>query len=136
MLGVNRTDLRILGLVMEAGAMAAGRLATAAKLSPAATSTAIQRLVAAELLSRGIDDKDRRRAVVQLTPAAVESLDRIYSPILKAGLRQLAHYSSEELGVITDFLRRGREMQLAEAERIRGLADSDGGTPRGSRSAR
>jgi DNA-binding MarR family transcriptional regulator len=122
-LGVNRTDLRILGLVMEARAMAAGPLAAAAKLSPAATSTAIQRLVAAGLLSRGVDDHDRRRAVVQLTPAAVKALDRIYSPILTAGLRQLARYSSEELGVITDFLHRGREMQLAEADRIRGLAD-------------
>ena len=122
MLGVNRTDLRILGLVMEARAMAAGPLAAAAKLSPAATSTAIQRLVAAGLLNRGVDDHDRRRAVVQLTPAAVEALDRIYSPILTAGLRQLARYSSEELGVITDFLHRGREMQLAVADRLRGLA--------------
>jgi hypothetical protein len=60
---------------------------------------------------------------VQLTPSAAETLDRIYSPIRRAGLRELAHYSAEQLNLITEFLRRGRDMQLAQADRIRALAD-------------
>ena len=121
LLGVNRTDLRILGLVFDAGALSAAPLANAAKLSPAATSTAIQRLVAAGHLTRTVDAADRRRAVVAITPRTVELLDRIYGPIGRAGLRELARYSAAELAVITDFLHRGRSLQLAQADRIRSL---------------
>ena len=120
-LGVNRTDLRILGLVHEAGTIAASPLAAAASLSPAATSTAIQRLVAARHLTRGVDEQDRRRAVVALTPATAELLAKLYDPIGDAGRRELARYSDAELEVIVDFLHRGRRLQLRQAERIRGL---------------
>jgi DNA-binding MarR family transcriptional regulator len=133
--GVNRTDLRILGLVAEAGTMAAGALAGAAGLSPAATTTAIQRLVSAGHLSRAVDDRDRRRAVVALTPPARDLLDRIYAPIGRAGRRELARYSAEELTVILDFLRRGIRLQRAQAERIRAMGAELAG-PRSARTAR
>jgi DNA-binding MarR family transcriptional regulator len=123
-LGVNRTDLRILGLVLEAGALAAGPLAAAANLSPAATSTAIQRLGAAGYLSRDVDSGDRRRAVVTVTPAASDLLTRVYGPIEDAGHRELARYSAAELAVILDFLERGERMQLDQAARIRGMRPS------------
>ena len=120
-LGVNRTDLRIIGLVSESGPLTATALAAAAKLSPAATSTAIQRLVAAGHLSRAVDDRDRRRAVVTLTPSAENLIEQVYGPIRQAGQRLLADYSAAELAVITGFLQRGIAMQLEEADRIRGL---------------
>jgi DNA-binding MarR family transcriptional regulator len=119
-LGVNRTDLRILGLVAT-GTWSAATLAAAAKLSPPATTAAIQRLAAAGHLTRGVDQNDRRRAVVALTPRAEELIERLYGPIERAGQRVLARYSPEELKLITDFLRRGIELQLAEAERIRAM---------------
>jgi DNA-binding MarR family transcriptional regulator len=122
--GVNRTDLRILGLVLDAGAMAAGPLAAAAGLSPAATSTAIQRLVTAGHLRRDVDDRDRRRAAVTLTPSARELLNRVFGPIARLGKRELGRYSAEELNVIIDFLRRGIQLQRTQAERIRALASS------------
>ncbi|HEY7271175.1 MAG TPA: MarR family transcriptional regulator [Actinoplanes sp.] len=126
LLGVNRTDLRILGLVGEAGTMAAGTLATAAGLSPPATTTAIQRLVAAGHLTRRVDDRDRRRAVVALTPPAHDLLNRVYAPIGRAGRREIARYSADELAVILDFLRRGIRLQLGQAERIRTMAEPAG----------
>ncbi|MGW4943682.1 MarR family winged helix-turn-helix transcriptional regulator [Actinoplanes sp. NPDC004185] len=119
--GVNRTDLRILGLIHTAGTMSATALAGAADLSPAATSTAIQRLAAAGHLTRTVDDNDRRRAVVALTPHAEELIGRVYGPVERAGRRVLAAYSPEELALITGFLRRGIDLQLAEADRIRTL---------------
>jgi DNA-binding MarR family transcriptional regulator len=118
-LGVNRTDLRLIGLVDDAGTLAAGRLAAAAGLSPAATTAAIQRLVAAGHLSREVDAEDRRRAVLALTPATADRLNRIYAPIAVAGRRELARYSAGELAVIADFLDRGVRLQLAAADRIR-----------------
>jgi DNA-binding MarR family transcriptional regulator len=124
-LGVNRTDLRILGLV-GTGDWTATALAGAAKLSPAATSTAIQRLVATGHLTRTVDPADRRRAVVALTPRAEELIERIYGPIERAGHRVLARYSAEELTLITTFLRRGIDLQLAEADRIRAMPVDQG----------
>jgi DNA-binding MarR family transcriptional regulator len=123
-LGVNRTDLRILGLIGAAGAMTAGALAGAVRLSPAATTAAIQRLVAAGHLHREVDPQDRRRAVVTITASTAETLDRVYRPIGEAGLRLLDRYSPDELSLITDFLRLGRRMQLEQAERIRTLPHS------------
>jgi DNA-binding MarR family transcriptional regulator len=122
-LGVNRTDLRILGLVSAAEAMTAGALATAARLSPAATTAAIQRLAAAGHLRREVDPSDRRRAVVTVTATTAEILDRVYRPIGEAGLRLLDRYSPAELTLITEFLHVGRRMQLEQAERIRTMAD-------------
>jgi DNA-binding MarR family transcriptional regulator len=120
-LGVNRTDLRILDVVLSSGPIAAGALAVASGLSPAATTTAIQRLVTAGYLTREVDSGDRRRAVVAITPAATDLLGRVYGPIEKAGRRELARYSAEELAVIVDFLRRGERMQLDQAARIRDM---------------
>ena len=117
--GVNRTDLRIMGLVAAAGTLTAGRLAAKANLSPAATTTAIQRLSNAGHLVRRTDAKDRRRAVVELTPKAAELLEEVYGPIERAGRALLAEYTPEQLELVIEVLRKGERMQLAEAERIR-----------------
>ena len=119
--GVNRTDLRIIGLIAEAGTLTAGELATRARLSPAATTTAIQRLTHAGHLTRRTATEDRRRAVVELTPEAAGLLAEIYAPIERAGRAILEDYSAEQLELVVEVLRRGEEMQLREAERIRGL---------------
>jgi DNA-binding MarR family transcriptional regulator len=119
--GVNRTDLRIIGLIAAAGTLTAGRLATQAHLSPAATTTAIQRLTHAGHLTRRTSTEDRRRAVVELTPEAAKLLEEIYAPIERAGRAILEDYSAEQLALVVEVLRRGEQMQLSEAERIRTL---------------
>lgn len=119
--GVNRTDLRIIGLLREKGPLPAGLLAAAAGLSPAAASTAIQRLAAAGCVTRTPDAADRRRAVVTLTAQAAGLLSQVYDPILPAGLAELAGYSPAEIALVTEVLRRGQRLQLAQAERISGL---------------
>jgi DNA-binding MarR family transcriptional regulator len=119
--GVNRTDLRIIGLVAAAGTLTAGQLATRAHLSPAATTTAIQRLTRAGHLTRRTATDDRRRAVVELTPEAARLLEDVYAPIERAGRAILEDYSTEQLALVVEVLRRGERMQLEEAERIRGL---------------
>lgn len=118
-LGINRTDLRILGVVHLDGPHSAGRLAVAVGLSPAATTEAVQRLIARSLLGRSTDHVDRRRAVITLTPPAEGLVERLYGPVRAAGFELLRRYTAEELDVIADFLERGRQLQLAEAERIR-----------------
>ncbi|MFC4948943.1 MarR family winged helix-turn-helix transcriptional regulator [Pseudonocardia sp. GCM10023141] len=117
--GINRTDLRLLGVVTVGGPQSAGTLAAAVGLSPAATTEAVQRLVARGLLARDTDPGDRRRAVITVVAGCAERLDRVYGPIRDSGVALLERYTEAELGVIADFLERGREQQLAEAARIR-----------------
>jgi DNA-binding MarR family transcriptional regulator len=118
--GVNRTDLRILGTVLD-GPLTAGQVAAAVHLSPAAATTAIQRLVARGHLTREPDPDDRRRAVVTLTAPARELAERIYGPVGEAGIAALRRWNAAELALIADFLERGRALQLEQAERIRAL---------------
>jgi DNA-binding MarR family transcriptional regulator len=120
LLGVNRTDLRILGAVVER-ALTAGQVAEAVGLSPAAATAAIQRLVARGYLTREPDPDDRRRAVVELTAAARRRSEEIYGPVGEAGEAELQRFTAAELEVIADFLERGRALQLAQAGRIRGM---------------
>jgi DNA-binding MarR family transcriptional regulator len=126
-LGINRTDLRILGRVLQCP-LTAGQVAAAVDLSPAAATTAIQRLVARGYLTRELDPEDRRRAVVALTAHARELAERIYGPVGKAGVAALQRWSAAELELIANFLERGRALQLAQAERIRALV-ADGEPP-------
>ncbi|MFG1928721.1 MarR family winged helix-turn-helix transcriptional regulator [Cryptosporangium sp. NPDC048952] len=121
-LGVNRTDLRILGSLYGRKRLTAGEAAAAAGLSAAATSTAIQRLLAAGYVSRDPDPQDRRRAVLALTPPAHRILQRIYDPIGAAGRAALDTYTDAELSLVERFLTRGRELQLSHAERIHSLS--------------
>lgn len=117
---VNRTDLRILGVIYQHGPTSAGRLAAAVGLSPAATTEAVQRLVARELLARDTDPADRRRAVITVGAGGVGLAERFYGPVGEAAQALLERYGDAELAVIADFLERARDLQLAEARRIRG----------------
>ncbi len=118
-LGVHRTDLRVLAAVRLAGRVSAGALAAAVDLSPAATTEAVQRLVARGLLARDVDPDDRRRALIALRPAAERALEALYGPVRDEGRGLLDRYTTDELVLIADFLDRGRRLQLDAAERIR-----------------
>jgi DNA-binding MarR family transcriptional regulator len=120
-LGVNRTDLRMIGLLHQRGPLTAGQLSTASGLSPAATSTAIQRLVTSGLITRTVDSADRRRATIAVTAEAADRFEDIYGPVGAAGMAQLAEYDAPQLALVADFLRRGERLQLNQAERIRRL---------------
>ncbi|MCO1656521.1 MarR family winged helix-turn-helix transcriptional regulator [Pseudonocardia humida] len=118
-LGVNRTDLRIVGAVALAGELSAGALARAVALSPAATTTAVQRLIAAGHLTREVDPADRRRTVLALTPGAAAQIERAYGPVAAEGRRALDDYTPAELAVVERFLTEGVALQRAHATRIR-----------------
>jgi DNA-binding MarR family transcriptional regulator len=119
--GTNRTDLRMIGILNRDGARTAGQLATECGLSPAATTTSIQRLVAAGHATREIDPNDRRRVVVTLTPPARRLLLAIYGPVGQGGIDLLAGYTDAQLVFLTDFLERGQTLQRDQEARIHEL---------------
>jgi DNA-binding MarR family transcriptional regulator len=117
--GVNRTDLRLIGLLSLRGPLSAGELAEQAALSPAATTTAIQRIVDAGHATREPATEDRRRAVITLTARAVRLTEKVYTTIAEAGRSQLEGYTERELGTIHDFLSRGNVLLEESARSLR-----------------
>ncbi len=121
-LGINRTDLRIIGELADAGGrLTAGQVAEATGLSPAATTTAVQRLVGHGYVAREPDPADRRRVTVALTVPAEQQIERIYGPVVDAGAAELRRRTVDEVAMIADFLERGYTLQLEQAARIREL---------------
>jgi len=118
-LGINRTDLRCLGLLSVEGPLTAGELAKKSELSPGAITTAIDRLERAGYARRVRDRQDRRSVSVEATEAALHLLDELYGPIAAAGMASLSGYSQEELNILLDFLRAGCALQEDHATRIR-----------------
>jgi DNA-binding MarR family transcriptional regulator len=119
-LGVNRTDLRCLSRLRERGRMTAGDLAFEAGLTPAATTTAIDRLERAGFARRIRDDVDRRRVMVAPTEAAMAAGQRIWGPVISDAFAQFKGYTLAELAVITRFLDQAVSHQRRHAQRLGG----------------
>src|SRR5262245_39140786 len=79
-LGVNRTDLRCLSVVSQAGVMTPSALAEAAGLTRGAMTTALDRLERAGYLRRVRDQEDRRSVRVELAREAVKAVQALYGP--------------------------------------------------------
>jgi DNA-binding MarR family transcriptional regulator len=129
-LGIHRTDLRCLGLLLAHGPMPAGHLGVAAHLSPGATTAAIDRLERAGYVRRLRPGGDRRSVLVEPTPAGRERIAAIYGPIGRAGMEHLARYREADLRLLLEFLREGYRLQVEQAARIRATSgaavDADG----------
>ncbi|MFE0381313.1 MarR family winged helix-turn-helix transcriptional regulator [Streptomyces inhibens] len=121
LLGLNRTDLRCLDLILAKDPMSAGELTTAAKLSPAATTTAIDRLERAGFVTRNRDATNRRRVLVSATEAAHAVEREVYGPVGEAGTMALRRYGKDQLAVIIDFLETAHRVQEEQTARLKGL---------------
>jgi DNA-binding MarR family transcriptional regulator len=125
-LGINRTDARCLEIIERLGGVTAGRLARESGLSTGAVTTVLDRLERSGLACRTSDPEDRRRVVVEMTPAARRANEELYRPFVAAAAEQMLAYSEEELALLRAYHRASRALTEAHAERVRGL-------PRGRR---
>ncbi|MEU7926021.1 MarR family transcriptional regulator [Micromonospora sp. NPDC049801] len=118
-LKLNRTDLRALDLLLAGeGCLSAGELSQALKLSPAATTTVMDRLERTGFANRISDPNNRRRVLVAATDAARAAERDIYAPVGVAGAQALAEYSLDQLATILHFLQTARHVQEDQATRI------------------
>jgi DNA-binding MarR family transcriptional regulator len=120
-LGINRTDARCLDIIERLGAVTAGRLARESGLSTGAVTTVLDRLERSGLARRTSDPTDRRRVLVEMTPAARAANEELYRPLAEAGTDQMRRYSEAELTLLRDYHRSSRALIEAHAQRIRGL---------------
>lgn len=123
-LGINRTDHRVLDVIDRLGPITAGRLAEEAGLSPAAMTASIDRLEKSGIARRASDPSDRRRVLVEVNPATRERAMRIYGPLERDFLKQTERYSIKELELIRDFLERGQAISDEHLERVRRMRRS------------
>jgi DNA-binding MarR family transcriptional regulator len=118
-LGLNRTDTRCLDIIERLDGVSAGRLASEAGLSTGAVTTVLDRLERAGYARRVQDPGDRRRVLVELTPAARRELQQLYAPLTDATMRQLEGYTTDEVSLVRDFLRDNRRLNEVHAQRVR-----------------
>ena len=101
------------------GPVTAGRLAELTGLSSGAMTTALDRLEHAGYAIRRRDSGDRRKVLVELTAKSRE-LDGFYAEHDELGHRMAREYTAEQLGLLLEFVRQGRELnerRAAEVER-------------------
>ncbi len=136
--GLNRTDLRCIGIIYRHGRMTAGELAEESGLSPGAITTALDRIERAGYANRVADPEDRRRVLVISTQATRELGARLYGEVEVSGNALLQDRSSDHLGVIRDYLRSTREVYEHQAAHldttVQGgqTSDAGGAPPRAS----
>jgi DNA-binding MarR family transcriptional regulator len=121
-LGVNRTDLRCLNIVQNQGRITAGRLAELSGLTTAAVTAVLDRLERAGYARRVRDGKDRRQVMVEVTPLLNERGEQIWGPLGKDAFDQMSRMSVEELKLLIDFHRTGRDLNQRHLERVQKLS--------------
>ena len=112
-LGLNRTDMRSLGVIAARASALSDRM-----------TTVLDRLEDAGYVRRVRDLDDRRGVRVELTDRSQREIARIWGPIVKDGQQLIAKFSTPELVAICRFLEGSRVLQKMHAERIRKLAES------------
>lgn len=120
-LGVNRTDLRCLGELLENGRISAGGLAERVGLTRGAMTTAIDRLEEAGHVRRVSDPDDRRGVLVEATPAARRAVEKIWAPLGAEGLEVLERYTDAELDLLRRFFEDYCALNRSHSDRIRKL---------------
>jgi DNA-binding MarR family transcriptional regulator len=120
LMGINRSDARCLDVLDQHGSMSAGDLAEASRLTTGAITAVIDRLERAGLARRVADPSDRRKVLVELTEKAFElSNELMVEPMRQQYTPMADDYSEDDLRLILDFTRRGREIQERHAEWLR-----------------
>jgi DNA-binding MarR family transcriptional regulator len=126
-LGINRTDLRALSVLAEAGApLSASQLAAAMRLTRGATTTALDRLERAGYVRREQNPEDGRGVRIALTAKIAAESAKIWGPIGEDSSRFLARFSVKELELILRFIEESTTLQEHHVERIASLRRRSG----------
>ena len=126
-IGLNRTDMRCLDVIQREGPVPAGRLADETGLTTGAITTVLDRLERAGFARRTRDPADRRRVLVELAPEARSGAGDYYGEHTALGERLFRRYSEEQLALLLDFTRAGRELNEREAAKLEARTREDRG---------
>lgn len=120
-LGVNRTDLRCLELLMHTEFATPGTLGPALGLTTGSVTAMLDRLEQLAYLSRSPDPADRRKVLVCIAASAREKIWALYAPFATEGALLLEPYAAEQLALLASFLRDSRMLYERELVRVRAM---------------
>jgi DNA-binding MarR family transcriptional regulator len=107
--GLNRTDLRCLGILYRRGRVTAGELAEESGLTPGAITTVLDRMERSGYANRVADPTDRRRVLVTSTEATRELGARVWGEVELASRARLSELDDAGVTTIRDYIRGVRE---------------------------
>jgi DNA-binding MarR family transcriptional regulator len=119
LLGVNRTDSRCMDILDQHAPMTAGELARASNLTTGAITAVIDRLERAGYARRVADPSDRRRVLIEPTEKMKQAAWELFGQIYEDASPLMDPYSNEQIELLIEFNRFGRELQERNAERLR-----------------
>jgi DNA-binding MarR family transcriptional regulator len=119
LMGVNRTDARVIDLLEQHGRLTAGEIAVGASLTTGAVTGVIDRLEQRGYARRVSDEGDRRKVLVEATPLVREMSEKLYYGMGERGEEALRSYSEEELRAAIRFMRDATRITDEHAAAIR-----------------
>jgi DNA-binding MarR family transcriptional regulator len=111
-LGLNPSDEKAMSVLQRLGPLSAGEIAEYTGLATASVTNLVDRLEKKGFVRRVRDPKDRRRVIVEPASDRVAEAERLFRSTGQSLSRLYDGYSTDDLGVIADFL-------LRNAERLR-----------------
>ncbi|MFI6602216.1 MarR family winged helix-turn-helix transcriptional regulator [Nonomuraea sp. NPDC050536] len=118
-LGVNRTDLRCLEVLLQDQEMTPSQLGMALGLTTGSVTAMLDRLEKLGYLTRSPDPGDRRKVIVRATEETAAKSWELYGPIVQEGSSIPASYTDEQVELLLDFTRRSRELYERHVARVR-----------------
>ncbi|WP_214326393.1 MarR family transcriptional regulator [Nonomuraea sediminis] len=118
-LGVNRTDLRCIEVLLEHQEITPSQLGVALGLTTGSVTAMLDRLEKLGYLTRSPDPGDRRKVIVRATEEARAKGWELYGPIVEDGASIPASYTDEQVELLLDFTRRSRELYERQIAKLR-----------------
>ena len=122
-LGINRTDMRVIDIVTRMGRATAGEVAKQAALTTGGVTAVVDRLEKAGYLRRVRDEDDRRRVWLEATPELHEKSWEIWGPLSDLWQSRAGNLSREQLEFVLEFLADCNEMMAGQIERVQEFRD-------------
>src|SRR3954462_15625231 len=119
LIGVNRTDARVLDLLEQNGRMTAGEIATGAALTSGAVTGVIDRLEKAGYAVRVRDQDDRRKVLVEPTEELRKRAQEIYYEMGPEGEKLMRAYTDDELRLVLRFIENVTALTEEHAAKLR-----------------
>ena len=119
LMGVNRTDARVLDLLDQEGQLTAGQIDAGAGLTTGAVTGVVDRLEKAGYARRVRDEQDRRKVLVAPTDKLRVDSEAIYGSMLPKGEKLMQGYSDDELRLVIRLLRDVTDITEQHADELR-----------------
>ena len=118
-LGLSRSDVQCLGVVLRRGPITAGALAEACSLTSGSVTALLDRMEKSGYLRRIADPGDRRRVLVEATAMASERVQALLAPLTTSTRARLEGVRADHLSAVRDYLRAEADVRDEQAAAIR-----------------